>query len=429
MMALHAARLFDGAGLLLDRVVLVDGARIAGIAAPDAVPPGAEPTKLPEDHVLAPGFVDLQVNGGGGVLFNDAPSVAALRHIAAAHAGAGTTAILPTLISGTRPQLLAALAAVRSALAAGVPGIAGLHLEGPFIAATRRGIHPAAAVIAMTGADLDLLCAPFPAALVITLAPETVPPDHIRRLAGAGATVFAGHTDADYATMIAGLRAGITGVTHLFNAMSGFAARAPGAAGAALDRPDCFAGIIADGHHLHDASLRIAFAAKGPDALFLVSDAMPTAASDLTGFVLNGERIRLHDGKLLNEAGTLAGANLTMAGAVRHAVQHAGLPLEAVLRMATSTPARAARLADRGRIAPGCRADFVALDPGLGVAAVWQGGVRLSSGPPAGHALHAPPEDALAKRRTEGHVMSDIAPAPGPDRDGRARQTATQRPF
>jgi N-acetylglucosamine-6-phosphate deacetylase len=375
--ALRAGRLFDGTALWPDRVVLFEGERIAGLVAPAALPADAECIELPQDHVLAPGFIDLQVNGGGGVLFNDTPDAATLRRIAGAHAGAGTTAILPTLISGTRPQRCAALAAVRLALAACVPGIAGLHLEGPFIAPARRGIHPAEALTAMTDEDLEQLAAPFPAPLLVTLAPEIVPAEHIRRLVGSGRIVFAGHSDASYAEAIAGFEAGISGVTHLYNAMSGFAARAPGMIGAALDRAQVFAGIIVDGHHVHDAGVRLAFAAKGAQALLLVSDAMATAASDVTGFVLGGERIHLHEGRLVNDAGTLAGAHLTMAQAVRHAVRHVGLPLEAVLRMATHTPAHAIGLADRGRIAAGCLADFVLLGPDLGLAAVWQHGIRL----------------------------------------------------
>ena len=204
MKALLAAHLFDGADLQHDRAVLFDGERIAGIAAPEAIPSSAECLNLPIDHVLAPGFVDLQVNGGGGVLFNDTPNVATLRRIAAAHAGAGTTALLPTLISGTRPQMRAAIAAARMALEAKVPGIAGLHLEGPFIASGRRGIHPAGAVTAMTDTDLADLLRPFPAPLLITLAPEAVPLAHIRRLVGAGVIVFAGHTDATYAAAMMG---------------------------------------------------------------------------------------------------------------------------------------------------------------------------------------------------------------------------------
>jgi N-acetylglucosamine-6-phosphate deacetylase len=377
MKALHAGRVFDGTTLWPDRTVLFDGARIVGVVAPDAVPAGAERVDLPQDHVLAPGFIDLQVNGGGGVLFNDTPDAATLRRIASAHAQAGTTAILPTLISGTRPQRLAALAAVRAALAGGLEGIAGLHLEGPFIAPGRRGIHPALAITAMTDDDLFVLTEPFPAPLLITLAPDRVPSGHIRRLVESGAIVFAGHSEATYAAAIAGFEAGISGVTHLYNAMSGFVPRAPGMVGAALDRGEVFASIIVDGHHSHYAAVRIAFAAKGPDALLLVTDAMATTASDSTGFVLNGERIHLHEGRLVNDAGTLAGAHLTLAEAVRNAVCHAGLPFEAVLRMATHTPARAIGLTDRGRIAPGCFADFVVLGPDMNVAAVWQHGMRL----------------------------------------------------
>ena len=376
MKALCASRLFDGTTLLHDHAVLFDGARIAAVVSRHAVPPGAEPTHIPEDHVLAPEFVDLQVNGGGGVLFNDTQDTATLRRIAAAHATAGTTTMLPTLISGTRGQLHAALAAARAALAQDVPGVAGLHLEGPFIAASRRGIHPQAAITTMTDNDLALLCADFPGSLLVTIAPETVPAEYIRRMAGAGATVFAGHTDATYDEAIAELAAGISGFTHLYNAMSGFVPRAPGAVGAALDRTNTFAGIIVDGHHVHAASVRIAFAAKGPDAMLLVSDAMATAASDHTSFTLNGEPIELRNGRLENDAGTLAGAHLTMADAVRNAVNLVGLPLEAALRMATHTPAMAIHLPDRGRIAPNCTADFITLDENLRVTNVWQLGVR-----------------------------------------------------
>ena len=376
MKALYAPALFDGSEFLHHRAVLFDGARVADVVAPRAVPPDAERTDLPDGHLLAPGFVDLQVNGGGGVLFNDAPDAATLQRIAAAHAHAGTTSLLPTLISGSRQQLRAAIAAVQAALKSGVAGIAGLHLEGPFIAPTRRGIHPAQAVTPMNDDDLALLCRPFPAPLLVTLAPEVVPAASIRRLVESGAVVFAGHTEATYEAAMAGFDAGISGVTHLYNAMSGLLPRAPGMVGAALRGAAAFAGIIVDGQHLHAASVRIAFAAKGPDALLLVSDAMPTVGSDISQFRLGGERIRLQGGRLLDDAGTLAGAHLTMADAVRNAACHVGLPLKAVLHMATRTPARAIGLADRGRIAPGCLADFVLLDPELKVAGVWQGGHR-----------------------------------------------------
>jgi N-acetylglucosamine-6-phosphate deacetylase len=378
MIGLHAPRLFNGETLERDRVALIDGRSIIAVLAPDAVPSGTEVETLPEGSLLAPGFVDLQVNGGGGILFNHDTSAGGLRRIAAAHARAGTTTMLPTLISGSRPQLLQALLATREAMAAGVPGIAGLHLEGPFIAPARAGIHPAAAIATLGEDDLAWLCAPPPGRLLLTLAPETVTPAQIAALARAGVIVFAGHTDASYAQARAGLDAGISGFTHLFNAMSPFAARAPGALGAALDDPACVGGIIVDLHHVHPASVRIAYAALGDRRLFLVSDAMATAASTVDHFVLDGEPIRLLGGRLTNAAGTLAGAHLTMAEAVRNAVLTVGLPLQSALRMATATPAAVIALPDRGRIAAGAAGDVVVLNRDLRVTAVWQNGTRLS---------------------------------------------------
>ena len=378
MIALAAAMLFDGATLHDRRVVTIDDGRIVTIA--DRAPAGVAVETLPEDAVLAPGFVDLQVNGGGGVLFNDDPSAERLRHIAAAHARLGTTSLLPTLISGPPPLRRAAMAAVRDALAAGVPGIAGLHLEGPFIAPARRGIHPRAHLAQPTEADLAAMRAPFPAPLLLTLAPDLVPPDAVAALAEAGVSVFLGHADATLEQAAAALAAGARGFTHLYNAMSQLGSRAPGMVGAALDSATATAGIIIDGLHVHPAAIRLAFARLGPTRLFLVSDAMPTVGDDAAtaGFVLDGRRIRLADGRLTDDAGTLAGAHLSMAEAVRNAVRLVGLPLAAALGMASATPAACIGLADRGRIAAGARADLVALDAELRVIAVWQGGQRLA---------------------------------------------------
>lgn len=376
MIALQAASLFDGTRMLGPRVVAIADGRI--VAVTDHPPPGAEVLPLADDAVLAPGFVDLQVNGGGGVLFNDTPTPDALRRIAAAHGRLGTTSLLPTLISGPRPLRQTGMAAVRGALAQNVPGIRGLHLEGPFLASARRGIHPVENLAAPTPEELAELCARFPAPLMLTVAPEVVAPAAIANLAGAGALVSLGHSDASLETAVAALQAGAVGFTHLFNAMSQFAGRAPGMVGAALDSTSAAAaGIIVDGLHVHPAAIRVAFAVIGPERLFLVSDAMPSvgdAGSD--GFVLNGQRIRLADGRLTDGAGTLAGAHLSMAEAVRNAVHRVGLPLAAVLRMATETPASLLRLPDRGRIVPGACADLVALDADLQVIGVWQDGVR-----------------------------------------------------
>jgi N-acetylglucosamine-6-phosphate deacetylase len=375
MIALRAARLFDGRNEHEDAVILIESGRIRGIAA-DA-PPGVPIEELHEDAILAPGYIDLQVNGGGGIMFNDETTPAGLAAIAAAHARTGTTAILPTLISSSRDHLARAIDAALAALEAETPGIAGLHLEGPFLAPTRRGIHPAAAITPIAEADIQRLCAAFPAPLLVTLAPDAVAPAHIATLARAGVIVFAGHTDATWDQARAGLDAGIRGATHLFNAMSPFQGRAPGMVGAILDDARAAAGIIADGHHVHPAVLRIALNALGPERLFLVSDAMATAASAATGFTLAGEQIFLRDGRLTNAEGTLAGAHLTMAEAVRNMVAFTGCDWTTAVRMATATPAEILGLEDRGVIAVGARADLVVLDDDLQVMEVWQGGVRL----------------------------------------------------
>ena len=374
MIALRANRLFDGRNEHEEAVLLIEGGRIRGIVAD--VPAGVPVEVLPEDAILAPGFIDLQVNGGGGIMFNDETTPDGLARIAAAHAGAGTTSILPTLISSTRAHIARAMQAARDAIEQAVPGIIGLHLEGPFIAAARRGIHPLSAVTAMTAADIQMLAAPFPAPLLVTLAPDTVSPADIAALVRAGVVDFAGHTDATWEQARAGLDAGIRGATHLFNAMSPFMGRAPGMVGAILDS-GAYAGIIADGHHVHPAALRVALNALSAERLFLVSDAMATAASDIIGFDLAGERITLRDGMLTNDQGTLAGAHLTMAEAVRNIVSLTGADWTVALRMATATPAECMGLDDRGVIAVGAHADLVVLDDDLRVLEVWQGGQRL----------------------------------------------------
>lgn len=384
MITLIAPRLFDGETFRENVAVQIEGGRIAAILPAAGLPAETARQVLPEGSLLAPGLIDIQVNGGGGLLLNDSPTPETLAAIAAAHLRYGSTSILPTLISGDAAQRAAALAATRVALAAGTPGVAGLHIEGPFLSPARHGIHPAAAMVLPTEADLESLCAPFPAPLLVTLAPERVPPAAVARLIAAGRVVFAGHTDADYATVAAAFAAGVRGVTHLFNAMSPFAHRVPGAVGAALDCPGAYAGLIADGAHVHPAAVRLAFAAKGPGRICLVSDAQPPAASSLTGFTLNGQRIELRDGRLVDSSGTLAGAHLTLAECVRHAVQSIGLSLPAALRSATATPAEAMGLTDRGHLAPGLRADLVAFDSDLRVRGVWHAGAPVSVGGPQG---------------------------------------------
>ncbi|HUH30474.1 MAG TPA: N-acetylglucosamine-6-phosphate deacetylase [Rhodanobacter sp.] len=377
-LALTHARVLTPQGWRNDLAVLLDGARIVDLL-PLADPRVANaPSHDLHGALLLPGFIDVQVNGGGGVLFNDAPTVATIRRIGAAHRRYGSTGFLPTLISDSIDVMRAALAAVEQALAAGVPGVLGIHLEGPFLAPARKGVHNPNYFHDPDSAELALLCAPHRGVRVLTLAPERVPPATIRRLTEAGVIVCAGHTAADYATTRAALAAGVRGFTHLFNAMTPFGSREPGVVGAALEDADAWCGIIADGHHVHPASLRVAIAAKPRGKLLLVTDAMPPVGADDPQFVLNGETIRVEDGVCRTAQGVLAGSALDMAAAVRNAVQLLGLPLDEAVRMASTYPADFLGLGtSHGRIAAGCQADLVVLDDDCHVHRTWIAGVPL----------------------------------------------------
>jgi N-acetylglucosamine-6-phosphate deacetylase len=377
LLALVHGRVLADAGLREDCAVLVQDGRVLALAAADD-PRLADATCHDlAGALLLPGFIDVQVNGGGGLLFNDAPTVDTLRGIAAAHRRYGTTGLLPTLISDTPQTMRAALGAVDAAIAEGVPGILGIHLEGPFLAPARKGIHDAAQFRAPDADDLLALTAPRRGVVMLTLAPEQVDTATITRLAAAGVRVVAGHTAADYATTRAALAAGVCGFTHLYNAMTPLTSRAPGVVGAALDDADSWCGLIVDGHHVHPASLRIAIRAKPRGKCVLVTDAMPPVGSDRPDYVLNGQTITAREGVCMNDAGVLAGSALDMASAVRNAVTLLGLSLAEASRMASAYPAAWLGLAStHGCIAAGQRADFAVLDDTLHVRETWIAGQR-----------------------------------------------------
>jgi len=306
------------------------------------------------------------------VLFNDTPTVEGIAAISAAHRRLGTTGFLPTLITDARERLGEGIAAVRAAIAAGVPGVLGVHLEGPFINRERRGVHAERFIRKMEAEDVALVSQPIGGRTLVTLAPEEVPAEMIRQLTAAGVIVAAGHTGADSATVAAARRAGLTGFTHLYNAMPPLAGRAPGPVGAALDDPEAWVSLIVDLQHVSAQSLRVAIAARGWKRMMLISDAMPTVGSGVASFVLAGTMVTLKDGRLTAPGGGLGGAHLDMASAVRNAVKVLGLPLEAALHMASRAPAEFLRLGDRyGRIAPGYAASLVLLDDDLAVRDTW----------------------------------------------------------
>ena len=371
-LALTNARALTPEGWRDDLAVLLDGEHIV-----DLLPPSDPRVREAKQHDLAgamllPGFIDVQVNGGGGVLFNEAPTVDTLRRIGAAHRRFGTTGFLPTLISDDRAVMRAALQAVEQALLEGVPGVLGIHLEGPYLAPARKGVHDAKYFHVPDSEELALLCAAHRGVRLITLAPDQVPLASIRALVQAGLIVCAGHTAADYATIRAALDAGVRGFTHLFNAMTPFGSREPGVVGAALEDAGSWCGIIVDGHHVHPASLRVAIAAKPRGKMLLVTDAMPPVGADHPDYVLNGETITVKDGICQTAQGVLAGSALDMATAVRNAVQLLGLPLDEAVRMASTYPADFLGLGDsHGRVAPGYKADLVVMDDEYRVLQSW----------------------------------------------------------
>jgi len=358
-----------------DVAVLVDGETIAAIVdAGDARVRDADVHDLGGD-IFVPGFIDCQVNGGGGVLFNDAPSVDTIRRIGAAHRRFGTAGFLPTLISDDVDVMRAAIAAVDAAIDEGVPGVLGIHLEGPYLAPARRGVHDASKFRVPDLAEIELVSSLRNGKTVLTIAPERVPIDDIRELVRRGVTVCAGHTAATYEQMRAALDAGVRGFTHLFNAMSPLTGREPGVVGAALESAASWCGMVVDGHHVHPASLRVALATKPRGKCILVTDAMPPVGTDQDTYALGGVTVTCRNGRCETPDGVLAGSALDMASAVRNSVRSLGVSLDEAARMASAYPAEFLGLArERGHIVAGACADFVALDGDGRARRTWIGG-------------------------------------------------------
>lgn len=375
---LRNARILAGDEFRDDLAVVIEDGRITALVSDAAPQLGSADEQVDlGGGWLLPGFIDAQVNGGGGVLFNNTPDVDSLRTLAAAHRRFGTTGLLPTLISDDVQVMRRAIDATRAAIAQGVPGVLGIHLEGPYIAPARKGTHDANKFRVPDADEIAMAASLDNGVTLLTLAPERVPLESIRALVERGVIVAAGHTAASYEEARAGLDAGIRGFTHLYNAMSPLTGREPGAVGAALEDRDSWIGIIADGVHVHPASLRVALAAKPRGKVMLVTDAMPPVGADSPSYELYGEVITAVDGVVRNAAGSLAGSALDMATAVRNAVHLLGLPLDEAARMASRYPAQFLNLDDRlGEIAEGYQADLVLLDDALQVRATWIAGER-----------------------------------------------------
>ncbi|HYD73989.1 MAG TPA: N-acetylglucosamine-6-phosphate deacetylase [Candidatus Binatia bacterium] len=374
MTALINGRVLTPEGLKNDLAVVVADGRIADIC-PTASVPDSEAKEDLARAILVPGFIDTQVNGGGGVLFNDDPSVDAIAAIGAAHARFGTTGFLPTLISDDLDIVARAIDATRQAIAQNVPGVLGIHIEGPFLNAAKKGVHDESKFRTIDDKTFELLTSLGAGCTLVTIAPEMTTPGMIRRLVGAGVIVSAGHTNATYAQIRAALDAGLSGFTHLFNAMSQLTAREPGAVGAALEDQQSWCGLIVDGRHVDPATLRVALKCKPLDRFMLVTDAMPTVGSDKHTFKLQGRTIEVRDGVCIAPDGALAGSNLDMMQAVRNAMTMLHLSLEQAVGAASAGPARFLGLNRLGAIVTGRRASFALLDDTLHVTRTWIDGV------------------------------------------------------
>jgi N-acetylglucosamine-6-phosphate deacetylase len=372
------ARIFDGERFHDERALIVKDGRIEAIVGLNDLPKGEVVTL--DGGVLSAGFIDAQVNGGGGRMLNDEPSPNSMYMIADGHRPYGTTALLPTLITDTAEATTAAIEAAKVAVKTN-RGVAGLHLEGPHLAPARKGAHLAELMRPVEDKDVKGFIAAREAigTLLVTMAAEQVTVSQVRELSESGVIVSIGHSDSTSEAAEARFDAGARGVTHLFNAMSQLAHRAPGLVGAAIDHPAVWCGIIADGHHVDPKALRTALRAKrGEGKLFFVTDAMSLVGSQMDTFTLNGRTVRRERGgfcsKLVLSDGTLAGSDVDMASTIRYGVTYLELTLAEALRMATLYPARFLRLADRGHLSPGARADLVHFTDAIEVTATWLNG-------------------------------------------------------
>ncbi|MCG9745626.1 N-acetylglucosamine-6-phosphate deacetylase [Shewanella sp. Isolate8] len=369
---LIAERVFDGEHFHHNQAITIEDGRIVSFDKASDV----EPILLA--GTLVPGFIDVQVNGGGGALFNDAPSIEKIETIGLAHAKFGTTGFLPTLITDDIQVMHAAADAVAEAIALKTPGVLGIHFEGPHLSVPKKGVHPADFIRRISDEELAIFARNDLGTKVVTLAPENVAPEVIRALVECGVRVCLGHSNADYDTVVKAIDAGATGFTHLFNAMSPMDSRAPGMVGAALESQAAWCGLIVDGHHVHPASAKVAIAAKPRGKVMLVTDAMPPVGmDDDASFELFGTQVVRQGDRLNSVTGELAGCVLDMNGAVNNSVDMLGVAREEALRMASKYPAEFIGQRQRGIFTIGAKADMVLLDQDNRVARTYIDGLLI----------------------------------------------------
>lgn len=370
----HAQRLFDGQAFLDDQVLTIVNGKIT------AIDQDTSHVDVKAIGLVVPGYIDLQVNGGGGALFNDSPSVEKLKTIMLAHAKFGTTAMMPTLITDKIEVMQQAANAIAQAISEGIPGIVGIHFEGPHLSVAKKGTHCADYIRPISDVEWQVLSRKDIGQVIVTLAPETVSADDISRMVKLGIKVCLGHTNADYQTAQQAIDAGATGFTHLFNAMSPLQGREPGVVGAALLNNNTSCGLIVDGFHVDYASCKLAIQAKPQGKVFLVTDAMPPVGTDQTQFALYDRTVYVDNGKLTSTTGELAGSSLDMANAVKNTHEKLGIPLDEALRMGSLYPAQylyKKQAVTRGELVLGKYADMAVLNDDLSVKETWISGKKI----------------------------------------------------
>lgn len=361
MYALTDCRIFTGSDTLDGHAVIIDGDKIKHICLQNELPAELATHSL-EGAYLAPGFIDLQLNGCGGVMFNDDISAKTIQTMHLANLRSGCTSFLPTLITSSDEDMKKSVEAIREYQASHPHQALGLHLEGPYLNIEKKGIHNVDYIRASDDAMIQFMVTNADVITKVTLAPELTPSAHIQALSNAGIVVSAGHTNATYQEARAGFQAGIAFTTHLFNAMTPITGRDPGMVGAIYDTPEVYTGVIADGFHVDYANIRIAHKLKG-EKLVLVTDAVAPAGADMDHFIFVGKKVYYRDGKCIDENGTLGGSALTMIEAVQNTVEQVGIALDETLKMATLYPARAIGVADKlGAIKPNYIANLTAFD-------------------------------------------------------------------
>jgi len=375
--ALINGQIFTGEQWLMQQAVIVEDEKIIALCDEQNLPPTLDRIINLQNQRLIPGLIDTQVNGGGGVLFNDAPTVETLRTIGEAHRQFGTTGFYPTLISDDLTVVESAIAAVAQAIREKVPGVLGIHLEGPFLNPERKGVHKAEKFKTIDEAAFNLLTSLKFGKTLVTIAPELTTPEMIERITKAGVVVAAGHSAANYEQTKIALAAGVTSFTHLFNAMTPFTSREPGMVGAALENSHAWCGIIVDGFHVHPSTIKVAHQAKAPGKIILVTDAMASVGAKNKNFKLYGEQIFYTDGKLTNAAGTLAGSDLDMLTAIKNTITQVGIAPDEAIRMASTYPAAMmGNSTTLGAIKPGFYASMILIDENFQLLRSWINGTE-----------------------------------------------------